>query len=323
MIIDFHVHYSPEELVRPKLGPGDTARTVFIDGVPAFMPRRELFALEEHIASMDQAGVDLGIVSSLSGLVSDVGQCRMVNDKIKSAEDRFPGRFQGLAHVPPLGGEASFHELERAVSELGFKGVVMPSVIGETELDAPELRPFYRRVEELGLFILVHPALSSSGNYLDYDLGRSVGREFQLVIAVIRLINGGVLDEFPRLDFIVSHMGGGIAALMARIEAYQDKVFWGTAEHPRHGKVPQEPFRHYLDRLYFDTSGCLGNINPVKTALVEIKPEKLLFGTDYPQEVRGGEQLKEFVGRIKKLFLTQTQIEGILSENGRKFVRKG
>ena len=321
MIIDFHIHYSPEELVRDKLGPGGTPRTIFVNGAPASMPRRQLFALEEHIACMDQAGVDLAILSSPSGLVNDVNQCHMVNDKLKYVEERFPGRFQGLAHVPPLAGEASFRELERAVSELGFKGVVIASVVGETELDASELRPFYRRVEELGLFIFVHPALSSSGNYLDYDLGRSVGREFQLVLAVIRLINGGVLDEFPGLDFIISHLGGGISALMGRIEPYQDKVFWGIADHPRHGKLPKEPFRNYLNRLYFDMGGCFGNINPVKCALVEIRPENLLFGTDYPQEIRRGEEIKKFVREINGLPLSQEQIKGIFSENGRKFLK--
>lgn len=321
MIIDFHIHYSPEELVRDKLGPGGTPRTIFVNGVPTQMPQRQLFALENHISSMDQAGVDVAILSSPAGLVNDVNQCRMVNDKLKWVEERFPDRFQGMAHVPPLGGEASFRELERAVSELGYKGVAIPSLIGETELDAPELMAFFRKAEELGLFIFVHPALSSPGNYLDYDLGRSVGREFQLVLAVIRLINGGVLDEFPGLDFIISHLGGGISALMGRIEPYQDKVFWWTAEHPRHGKLPREPFRNYLNKLYFDMGGCFGNINPVKCALVEIAPENLLLGTDYPQEMRGGEPIKKFIEQIKELPLSEKQIDGMLGENGRKFLR--
>jgi predicted TIM-barrel fold metal-dependent hydrolase len=196
----------------------------------------------------------------------------------------------------------------------------MPSVIGEAELDAPELWPFYRKVKELGLFIFIHPALSSAGNYLDYDLGRSVGREFQLVLTTIRLINGGVLEDFPGLNFIISHLGGGIAALLSRIEPYQDKVFWGTQDHPRHGKLPREPFRNYLDRLYFDTGGFFGNINAVKCALTEIKPENILFGTDYPQEIRDGMQIKNFVREIKALPLSKGEINGILGANGKKFL---
>jgi len=321
MIIDFHIHYSPEELVRHQLGPGGSPRTVFVDGSPAYTYHDRLFALEKHIACMDKAGVDISVLSSGAGLTGDLDRCRMVNDKLKEVEGRFPGRFLGLAHVPPLGGEPSLRELERAVSRLGFKGVSIPSVIGKTELDAPELGPFYRKVNEMGLFIFIHPALSSEGNYLDYDLGRSVGREFQLVLTVIRLINGGVLDEFPELKFIISHLGGGIAALMGRIEPYQDKVFWGTADHPQHGKLPRSPFRDYFDRIYFDTGGFFGNINAVKCALVEIKPKNIVFGTDYPQEIRDDVQVERFVKEVKALPLSQEEMKGILGENGRRLLK--
>jgi predicted TIM-barrel fold metal-dependent hydrolase len=321
MIIDFHIHYSPEEFVRDQLGPGGSPRTVFLDGSPAYTYHDRLFALERHLACMDKAGVDIAVLSSGAGLTDDLKRCRMVNDKLKEVEERFPGRFLGLAHVPPLGGEASTRELERAVSQLGFKGVSIPSVIGKIELDAPELRPFFEKVNAMGLFIFIHPALSSSGSYLDYDLGRSVGREFQLVLTVIRLINGGVCDAFPELNFVISHLGGGIAALLGRIEPYQDKIFWGTEDHPRHGKLPQRPFREYIDRIYFDTGGFFGNINAVKCALVEIKPKNIVFGTDYPQEIRDETQIENFVEDIKKLPLSQKEIRGILSENGRKLIK--
>jgi predicted TIM-barrel fold metal-dependent hydrolase len=321
MIIDFHMHYSPEEFVRDKLGPGGSPQTVFVDGSPAYTYHDRLFSLEKHIAGMDKAGVDIGVLCSGEGLTDNLDRCRMVNDKLKEAEERFPGRFLGLAHVPPLGRESSIRELERAVSKLGFKGVSIPSVIGKTELDAPELRPFFQKVNEMGLFIFIHPALSSSGAYLDYDLGRSVGREFQLVLTVIRLINGGVLDEFRELNFIISHLGGGISALMGRIEPYQDKVFWGTADHPRHGKLSRGRFRDYFDRIYFDTGGFFGNINAVKCALVEMKPKNIVFGTDYPQEIRDENQIERFVKEIKKLPLSQRKIQGILGQNGKRLLK--
>jgi predicted TIM-barrel fold metal-dependent hydrolase len=321
MIIDFHIHYSPEEFVRDKLGPGSSPQTVFVDGSPAYTYHDRLFALEKHIACMDKAGVDIAVLSSGAGLTDNLDRCRMVNDKLKEVEGRFPGRFLGLAHVPPLGGEPSIRELERAVSQLSFKGVSIPSVIGKTELDAPELRPFFEKVNEMGLFIFIHPALSSSGAYLDYDLGRSVGREFQLVLTVIRLINGGILDEFPELNFIISHLGGGIAALMGRIEPYQDKVFWGTADHPRHGKLPRGPFRNYFDRIYFDTGGFFGSINAVKCALVEMEPKNIVFGTDYPQEIRDENQIERFIKDIKKLPLSQKEIQGILGQNAKRLLK--
>lgn len=321
MIIDFHIHYTPEELVRDKLGPDGSPKTVFVDGSPAYTFHERLFTLERHILCMDKAGIEIGVLSSGAGLTNDIERCRFINNKLKGVEKSFSGRLLGLAHIPPLGGETSFEELDRAFYELGFKGVVIPSIIGKTELDSVDLFPFYQRVQEKGLFIFIHPALNPFGNYLDYDLGRSVGREFQLVISVIRLINGGVLDKFPELKFIISHLGGGISALMGRIEPYQDKEFWGTKDHPRHGKTPRRPFREYLDRLIFDTGGFFGNINAVKCALLEIKPQSIVFGTDYPQEIRDETQIEKFVKDIQNLTIPKQDIENILSGNGRRLLK--
>ena len=72
-----------------------------------------------------------------------------------------------------------------------------------------------------------------------YDLARSVGREFALAEATIRLINSGMMDDFPSVTICMSHLGGGISALLGRVRGYQDKVFWGTANSERHGKLPR------------------------------------------------------------------------------------
>jgi len=321
MIIDFHIHYTPEELVRDKLNTDGSPKTVFVNGQPAYTFHEKLFTIDKHLACMDKAGISIGVLSSGAGLTNDIEKCRLVNNKLREIEKTFPKRFLGLAHVPPLGGESSYNELKRSFYEFGFKGVAIPSVIGEIELDSEKLFPFYNKVQELGLFIFIHPALSSSGNYLDYDLGRSVGREFQLVISTIRLINGGVLDEFPELRFIISHLGGGISALIGRIEPYQDKEFWGTKDHPRHGKRPRKPFREYFDQLTFDTGGFFGNINAVKCALLEIKPQRIVFGTDYPQEIRDENQIERFINEIKNLSISQEDIENILSLNGKRILK--
>ena len=319
-VIDFHVHHSPYELIKDKIRPDETIKTVFIDGSPAYTFHHKLYDLEFHLACMDKAGIDISVLSSGGGLGTPLSQCKILNDKLRQVEKDFPGRFMGLTHAPPLGGKESLDELERGAKELGFKGVAMPSIVGEIELDSTDLYPFYKKVCDLGQFIFVHPALGG-GTFLDYDLGRSVAREFQLVTTVMRVINGGLLDEFPDLQFIISHCGGGFAAIMGRIEPYQDREFWGTAEHPRHGKLPKMPFRHYIDnRLLFDTGGFFGNINAVKAALLEIKPERLVLGTDYPQEIRDEVLMIKLIDGIKGLPLEKKQIDGILGEYGRKLI---
>lgn len=134
------------------------------------------------------------------------------------------------------------------------------------------------------------------------SMARSVGREFSLILAVIRLINGGVFDRHPSLIVQMAHLGGGIASMLGRIRGYQDKEFWGLLGNARHGRASLKDFDYYLqNNLMFDTAGFCGAIRCIKTALVEIPAERLVFATDYPQEIRAREAVRDFVNEIRKL----------------------
>lgn len=319
MIIDFHVHYSPPELMGLE---GRQVAVKYEDGAPTFIYHSRLGDLALLIDAMDRAGVDLAVVSSGPAMMGSLDDCRLVNDRLSEAEKKYPGRLAGLAHIPPLGGQEAFRELERAAKVLGFKGVAIESSVNGITLDSESFWPFYEKAQELGLWVMIHPALKTIAvEYMqDYDMARNVGREFGLQMATIRLINGGVFDEFPDLKVQMSHLGGGIAALMGRVRSYQDKEFWGTAGHPRAGKLPKRPFDDYFSKIYFDTGGFCGNINALKSALLEMKPEQILFGTDYPQEIRSGELVASYLEQIRGLTLPKEDIDRILCENGRSLL---
>ncbi len=303
MIVDFHIHYAPEKLVKAKLG-NDTFKLVYSNGIPSYSFHPRLYQMEKHIEAMELAGVDRAYISSAPGIEGgSLDIAKFINDDLAAWEKRFPSKIKGLAHIPPLGGNAAFDELKRAVGDLGFAGAAMASIVEGRELDSGELYPFYELVEKLGVFLFIHPCLAvpAVGSFEDFDLARAVGREFNLVMGTIRLINGGVLERFPGLKVVMSHLGGGIAALLGRVRNYQDRAFWGTEGDPRHGKNPPKPFDYYLDRIYFDTGGFFGHLNAVRAALLELKPSQLVFGTDYPQEIRSAESMKGFVDGLKTL----------------------
>lgn len=308
--IDFHVHYTPPEMME---GSGGVSLR-YTGGVPTYILHPALGDLEKHIRTMDEAGIDLAVLSSGAGMEGSLESCRQVNDRLKDAEVRYPGRFAGLAHTPPLGGDPAFRELERAVRELGFKGAAATTEVDGRPLDSPELWPYYELLEQLGLFLFIHPSLKPLGiEYMaDYDLARCMGREFGLALAVVRLISGGVLDRFPGLRVSFSHLGGGVAALLGRVRLYQDKVFWGTAGDARAGRLPQKPFDYYFQHLFFDTGGFGGEMSAVKAALLEMAPGQVLFGSDYPQEIRDHSLLAAYVNGIRALPLPAADIGAML-----------
>ena len=67
--------------------------------------------------------------------------------------------------------------------------------------------------------IFVHPALAPKGYSLmnDYQLPVILTREFDLGVAVTRLIAGGVIERYPDMKFIFAHFGGGLAGYKERI----------------------------------------------------------------------------------------------------------
>ena len=321
MVIDFHIHYCPEKIIGHLMKPGVAVQTNFSpDGKvqDTVLPLR--WEIEKFIEMMDIGRVDAAVLSSGAGMRKDIDDCRYINDNVKEQCERYPGRFFGVAHVPPLGGEDSFKELERCRDELGFKGTVMHSVVRGTPIDDPALYPFYERVSDLGMFLIVHPGSAEYSPYLDYDIGRSVCREGHLAETTVRIVESGILDKFPNLKFCMSHLGGHFYACLDRIVFYENKEFWGTQDHPRHSRKAAHPFRYYLDKMYFDTGGIQGNINPIKMALMEIEPSQLLYGTDYPLEIREGYTIQKFVQSIKDLPLPEAQTAGILGGNAMKLL---
>ena len=294
MLIDFQQHYTPPELFE-----GQTSlRSTRLDdrGNPNYLLNPLLSDLKSHVRMMDQAGIDIGVLSCGLGFDQpDLAMCRSINDAMRKAELLFQNRFIGLAHVPALQ-PAAAAELRRCAIDLGFRGVVIASELQDQPLDSEAVRPFWKQCAELGLYVFIHPLPRViAWNRMDSDdLGRMLGWEFSLMVAVVRIINAGILDEFPDLRILVAHFGGGIGRYRGRIRGLQQRDAWGTRDIPRHGRSPRLPFDHYLDeRLFFDSAGWAGPDSTGESAadwvgcgLSEIQPSRCVFASDWPQAVQ-------------------------------------
>jgi hypothetical protein len=118
-----------------------------------------------------------------------------------------------------------------------------------------------------------------------------------------------VLDRHPALTVHMAHLSGGIASMLGRIRCFQDKEFWGTKSNARHGMTPKHEFDHYIrNRLIFDTAGFAGDMGSVKAGLVEIPASRMVFATDYPQEIRKREVVRDFVRDLRALGPSGEQI---------------
>ena len=128
-------------------------------------------------------------------------------------------------------------------------------------------------------------------------------------VATTRLIAGGIFDRFPSLKIVMAHFGGGIAAVKDRLvgKGYR----FGTLK---------RPFADYYDMIYFDMAGFEGGLVALHCALQGIRPERLVFASDYPQDFtgvntdtgKGMQELRGYIDAIKGLDLKDQTIEAIL-----------
>ena len=318
MIIDWEHHYLPEELWVKKGGKKGERTILYEHGRPRTTLNPVLYDIEKHIEVMDETGIDVAVLS-MAGTPDDIEtaleECKVWDDKVSELIRMYPKRFVGIAPVHPLGGERALAELDRTISFLGFKGVIIRSQLCGFPLDSQELWPFYKKLSYLNVPLFIHTTGAPLGFDIlsaPYDLGRSIGRELDLIVAIARIIFSGVMENFPDLTFVISHMGGGISAIKERIERY----FGPEAEEATPGTLISKPFQEYFDKLYFDMGGYGGGMNAVNCALTTINPHRLVFATDYPQNFTANPAgIKTYIENIKKLNIDEESKALILGGN--------
>ena len=172
---------------------------------------------------------------------------QMVNDGVAEFVARKPDRLKGFGTVPMPDGNEAAKELERCVTKLGFKGVQVLTNVNGKELSDPAFAPFWKKAEELGVLVVIHPNGFTQAERLSrFYFNNVIGNPLETTIALHYLIFDGVLERHPNLKILAVHGGGYLASYSGRIDHA-----WG-ARSDSHGNLPHPP-TSYLKRLYFDT----------------------------------------------------------------------
>jgi predicted TIM-barrel fold metal-dependent hydrolase len=320
MVVDFQHHYVPVELAKKRGLYSEQTTYLHEGGRRATTMHARLYDLELQLRDMADAGVDVSVLSCLLGWTATLEECRLINDDLASVQSQYRGQFIGLAQAPILEGRQALREIDRSIRDLGLRGVTITLQINGVSLDSPQLFGLYEKARELDVPIFVHPALAPIGYDLlqDYDLPRVLGREVDLTVATTRLIAGGILERFPALKLVIAHFGGGIAAVKDRLLAKSYR--FGTLK---------RPFGDYFDMLYFDLAGFEGSLAALHCALEGIRPERLLFASDYPQDFtgvntdtgKGMGELRNYIDAVRNLPLKQRAVEAILGDTAARLLK--
>jgi aminocarboxymuconate-semialdehyde decarboxylase len=236
---------------------------------------------DHRMADLDAMGIDMQMIAPPPlqcyysvPLDIAVKAARMVNDGIAAFCAKKSDRLRGFGTVPMPDGNEAAKELERCVRELGFTGVEILTNINGKELSDPAFAPFWKKAEELGVLVMIHPnGFTEASRFQRFYFNNVIGNPLETTIALHYLIFDGVLERHPKLKILAVHGGGYLGAYPGRIDHA-----WG-ARSDAHGTLPQPP-TSYLKRIHVDTVV----FTPYQLAeLVRVfGADHVVMGTDYP-----------------------------------------
>ncbi len=277
--------------------------------------RERITSHDRRLADLDAMGVDFQLVMPpppqcyyTVPLEIAVEAARIVNDGIAEFVAKMPDRFAGLGSVPMPDGNKAAKELERCVGKLGLKGAQVLTNVAGRELSDPAFEPFWRKAEELGALIVLHPSGFTEGKrFARFSFSNTIGNPLETTIALHYLIFDGVLERHPNLKILAVHGGGYLAAYSGRIDHA-----WG-ARSDAHGDLPHPP-TSYLRKVYFDSVV----FTPHQLAeLVRLYgADRIIMGTDYPFDMADYDP----IGHVAGAGLDEAAIAAVAGGNAKRLL---
>ena len=281
--IDIHAHLTPQCFQNAVLNGSDFHGMTSASG-ELFNPRNA-WTPGQRIADMDSLGIDVQVVTtnvSFYNYDKDIAVATSIardcNDEIAQMMKDYPDRLSGLANVPMQDIDAAVAEMERAMTQLGMKGVMINDHINDVTFDDERFYPFWKAAEELGALILIHQSRPTVVTpRLDrYHLPNSIGNLTDRAITFATFVFGGVMDKFPDLRVCLCHGGGYTCFGIGRMDR-------GWEVRPEAKVNISKPPSEYLRSFYYD---CLTHSEPALRYLVDtVGADRVVLGTDWPADM--------------------------------------
>jgi predicted TIM-barrel fold metal-dependent hydrolase len=242
--IDVHVHPSTPEYVDDALGEfGPACESYFRTELP-----------HHDVAAMAGVFRDANVLGVLFAwdARTNTGLPPVTNDFVAGCARDHPDAFIGFASVDPLAGAAAVSELERAVRDLGLRGLKLHPTAQGFRPDDRAVYPIYETAAALGIPVTVHTGTTGLG------AGMPGGGHLKLELSRPIYIDA-VAADFPNLQLVMAHpawpwQDEQLAVALHKPNTWIDLSGWSP--------------RRFAPDLVRNIKGQL--------------QDRVLFGTDYP-----------------------------------------
>jgi predicted TIM-barrel fold metal-dependent hydrolase len=281
--------------------------------------------LNEYEGVVQILSVTMPPVEEIVGPEEAAELARISNDEMAEMLAKYPRAYiAAIANLPLNDMDATLKEVERAIKQLGFKGVQIYTSVQGKPLSSEELMPLYKLMTEYDLPIWIHPNRHSyDPDYptekVSYNQIFSIfGWPFETTAAMTRLVFAGIFDKFPTIKFITHHCGGMIPYFADRMVVHYNNGLQrlGSKYFPGLTKPPIDYFRMF----YADTA-LDGGTSALRCGFDFFGEDHLLFGSDMPYDVGNGSlSIRQTIEAIEGMGLSNSARNKIYEGNARRLL---
>ena len=271
-IIDFHTHAFPDALAEKAMA--QLHSELHIELYTDLYNRGDFTSyldgkLSSLLSSMDKAGIETSVLCCIATRPKQFEQILLWCKQIRS------DRIVPMPSVHPDDPQAAekIHQIARE----GFKGVKFHPYYQDFDVDSARMNPIYEAIAANHLMIVMHTGFDIAFERVDRASPKRIVK---------------VINRFPNLKFITTHMG-----------AWYD---WDAVETEILGKpiyMEMSVSRDFLGQQRF------------RQMLLKHPQDYLLFGTDSPWSDQSAE-----IEAIRRLNLPQAVLDGLFYKNAKRLL---
>lgn len=282
---------------------------------------------------LDTVGISAAVLYPTAGLSIGrvnypevaVALARAYNDWLSDTHTSADDRLSGMALLPLQTPAAAVEELQRAVTELGLVGAMLPSNGLKGHLGSREYWPVYAEAERLGCALSVHGGCHASFgiDHLDvWPFVHALGHPWGQMIALAGIVSNGILDRHPGLR--VAFLEGGVNWFVTCLERF-DNSWAAFSQHDPAGRFCSvEPGGRVSDYVLAHADagrifvGCEGDELGLARFVELVGSAPLVFSSDFPHEVTADTCRQEIGELLENPDLAHSDKQAILAGNAER-----
>ncbi|HEY7165700.1 MAG TPA: amidohydrolase family protein [Candidatus Binatia bacterium] len=276
-----------------------------------------------QLEDMDKDGIDVQVVYPTRGISLSAARevdlavdiAHAYNDWLADFCSTNPDRLKGVALVALQDVDAAIKEARRAVEQLGFVGVMMPTNVLDQDIGHKQFWPFYEEIERLNVGLGFHGGIRASqrmhGRFGSFIAVHTIAFPLECIVALTGYMYSGAPELFPKLRIAALEAScGWMPFLMDRMD--EEFEIRGKREAPLLKAKPSE----YLTNGQFYCAFELEE-STLPYVAERIGSDKLLYSSDYPHwDTSWPHSVRKVTERTD---ISDVQKRQFLGENSQRF----